>query len=96
MDYFSPISIAIFLIDVALAVHVVRSGRSVLWILALSVSSFMGGFLGIPGVVIVWLAYLAFAVVPDFLNSSGTRRFTRFGGEGRRSRPRLSREKTPG
>ena len=72
MDYFSPLNIAIFLVDVALAVHCVRTGRSVLWILALSVASFAGGLLAILA---VWLAYLAMAVVPDFWNSHGTRQF---------------------
>lgn len=72
MDYFSPINIAIFLVDIALAVHCIRSGRSPLWILALSAASFLGGFLVMVG---VWIAYLAFAVIPDFWNSYGTRRF---------------------
>ena len=47
MDYFSPINIGIFLVDIALAVHCVRTGRSVLWILALSVASFAFGFLAL-------------------------------------------------
>jgi hypothetical protein len=72
LDYFSPINIAIFLVDVALAVHCIRSSRSPLWILALSAASFLGGFLVMVG---VWIAYLALAVIPDFLNSHGTRRF---------------------
>ena len=72
MDYFSPINIAIFLVDIALAIHVVRTGRPVLWILALSVASFFS-FLAL---IAVWVGYLIFAVVPDFMNSSGTRRFT--------------------
>jgi hypothetical protein len=71
LDYFSPINIGIFLIDIALAVHCVRSGRSVLWILALSVASFFS-FLAL---IAVWLGYLAFAVVPDLLNSQGMRNF---------------------
>ena len=72
MDYFSPINIAIFLVDIALAVHCVRSGRSQLWILALAAASFFN-FLAL---IAVWIGYLLFAVVPDFMNSSGTRRFT--------------------
>ncbi len=67
MDYFSPINIGIFLVDIALAVHCIRSGRSPLWILALSAASFFS-FLALIG---VWAAYLAFAVIPDFLNSHG-------------------------
>jgi hypothetical protein len=73
LDYFSPLNIAIFLVDIALAVHCVRTGRSVLWILALSAASFLGGMLVLAG---VWIAYLAVAVVPDFLGSRGVRSFT--------------------
>lgn len=73
MGYFSPLNIAIFLVDIALAVHCVRTGRSVLWILALSVASFFGGLFALLA---VWLAYLVMAVVPDFLGSHSTRRFT--------------------
>ena len=73
MDYFSPINIAIFLVDIALAVHCVRNGHSVLWILALSVASFFGGLLAL---IAVWFAYAVFVVVPDFTGSHGFRRFT--------------------
>ena len=73
MGYFSPLNIGIFLVDIALAVHCIRTGRSVLWILALSIGSFVGGLLAILA---VWLAYLVMAVIPDFWNSHGTRRFT--------------------
>jgi hypothetical protein len=73
VGYFSPLNIGIFLVDIALAVHCIRSGRSPRWILALSAASFLGGLLAILG---VWIAYLALAVVPDFFNSHGTRRFT--------------------
>ncbi len=75
MDYFSPINIAIFLVDIALAVHCVRSGRSPLWILALGVASFMGG-LSLLVLAGVWFAYLVTAVIPDFLRSHGMRSFT--------------------
>lgn len=73
MDYFSPINIGIFLVDIALAVHCVRNGHSVLWILALSMASFFGGLLALFA---VWVGYVVFAVVPDFTGSHGFRRFT--------------------
>jgi hypothetical protein len=74
LDFFSPINIAIFLIDVALAVHCIRSGRTPLWILAMGATFFLGAFQFI-GLLAVWVAYLALAVIPDFLNSHGMRRF---------------------
>ncbi len=74
MDFFSPINVAIFLIDVALAVHVLRSGRSPLWILAMGATFFLGSF-QFFGLLAVWLSYLVTAVIPDFLNSHGMRRF---------------------
>lgn len=70
MDYFSPINIAILLIDLAMAWHVIRSGRSPLWIMGMGLASFIN-FLAL---VALWLAYLAMAVVPDFMNSHGMRR----------------------
>ena len=74
MDIFSPINIAIFLIDVALAVHVIRSGRTPLWILAMGASTFLGGF-ALLALLAVWAAYVVTAVIPDFMNSHGMRRF---------------------
>jgi hypothetical protein len=71
LAYFSPINIAIFLIDMALAFHVIRSGRSPLWIMGMGLASFFS-FLG---VIALWLAYLVLAVIPDFLNSQGMRSF---------------------
>ena len=71
MAYFSPINIAILLIDLALAWHVIRSGRSPLWIMGLGLASFIS-VLALFG---LWIAYLAMAVVPDFMNSHGMRRF---------------------
>ena len=71
MGYFSPINIAILLIDLAMALHVIRSGRSPLWILGMGLAS----FISILALVGLWLAYLAMAVIPDFLNSHGARRF---------------------
>ena len=74
MDIFSPINVAIFLIDVALAVHVIRSGRTPLWILAMGASTFLGGY-ALLALLAVWFSYLVTAVIPDFLNSNGMRRF---------------------
>ena len=72
MAYFSPIfNIAILLIDLALAWHVIRSGRSPLWIMGMALASFVN----VLALVAVWLAYLVMAVIPDLLNSHGARRF---------------------
>lgn len=71
MAYFSPINIAILLIDLAMAWHVIRSGRSPLWIMGMGLAS----FISVLALVALWLAYLAMAVIPDFLNSHGMRRF---------------------
>ncbi len=71
MGYFSPVNIAILLIDLAMAWHVIRSGRSPLWIMGMGLASFVS-FLAL---VALWLGYLALAVIPDFLNSHGMRRF---------------------
>lgn len=68
---FQPINIAIFLIDIALAFHVIRSGRSPLWIMGLGLASFLS-FLAL---IALWLAYLVMAVIPDFMNSHGMRSF---------------------
>jgi hypothetical protein len=72
LGYFSPINVAILLIDLAMAWHVIRNGRSPLWIMGMAAASFIN-FLAL---VALWLAYLVMAVVPDFLNSHGMRRFT--------------------
>ena len=72
MGYFTPFSIGLLLINLALAYHSIRSGRSPLWLLALAVASF-AGFLA---TIAVWFAYLVIAVIPDFWNSHGMRRFT--------------------
>jgi hypothetical protein len=73
LDIFSPINIAIFLIDIALAVHVIRSGRTPLWILAMGGATFLGGF-ALLALLAVWVSYLVAAVIPDFMNSHGMRR----------------------
>jgi len=69
---FSLQTIGIFLVNIALAVHCIRSGRSPLWILAVAFASFLGGLLALLA---VWAGYLFFAILPDFLSSHGTRRF---------------------
>jgi hypothetical protein len=74
LDIFSPINIAIFLIDVALAIHVVRTGRSMLWLVGMALTNFLPG-VGILGLVAIWIAYLIMAVIPDFLDSNSMRRF---------------------
>jgi len=71
LGYFYTINIAILLIDLALAWHVIRSGRTPLWIMGMGLAS----FINILALVALWLAYLAMAVIPDFLNSHGMRRF---------------------
>jgi hypothetical protein len=60
--YLNPYFIGMILVDFALAYHSIRSGRSPLWLLALGVVSF-AGFLA---TIALWLAYLVFAVIPDF------------------------------
>lgn len=74
MDFFSPLNVAIFLIDVALAVHVLRSGRSPLWILAMGATFFLGA-LQFLGLLAVWFSYLVTAVLPDFFGGHFMRRF---------------------
>jgi len=63
LGYFSTINIAILLIDLAMAWHVIRSGRSPLWIMGMGLASFVN----VLALVVLWLAYLAMAVIPDFL-----------------------------
>jgi hypothetical protein len=72
LGFLNPISIGILLINLALAYHSIRSGRSPLWLLALAV----GSFAGFMATIAVWLAYLGFAVIPDLWKSHGMRRFT--------------------
>ena len=71
MEYFSGINIAILLIDLALAFHVIRSGRSPLWIMGMGLAS----FISILALGALWLGYLVMAVIPDFMNSHGMRSF---------------------
>ena len=71
MGYFSPINIAILLIDLAMAWHVIRNGRSPMWIMGMGLASFVNFF----ALIVLWLAYLVMAVIPDFMNSHGMRSF---------------------
>ncbi len=66
---FSGWMIGSFLISLAMAWHIIRNGRSQLWLLGLALASFTGYG---P---FVWIAYLVFAVIPDFFNSHGVRKF---------------------
>jgi hypothetical protein len=75
LDLFSPINIAIFLIDIAMAIHVVRSGRSMLWIVAMAITNALPGLMSLLALVGIWLGYLFSAVIPDMLNSNSMRRF---------------------
>lgn len=71
MGYFSTLNIAILLIDLAMAWHAIRSGRSPLWIMGMGLAS----FINVLALFALWLAYLVMAVIPDLLNSHGARRF---------------------
>ena len=52
-----------------MAYHVIRNGRSPLWLMALAIASFSGAF-SLLATLAVWFAYLAFAVIPDIWNSA--------------------------
>jgi hypothetical protein len=56
---------AVFLIDLGFAWHIIRTGRSPLWIIAVAL---------IPPP-IGWIAYVLFAILPDMAGSAGARRF---------------------
>jgi hypothetical protein len=70
LGYFSTINIAILLIDLALAWHVIRSGRTPMWIMGMGLVSFFS----IYALLALWLAYLVTAVIPDLLRSNSARR----------------------
>jgi hypothetical protein len=55
----------VFLIDLAFAWHIIRTGRSPIWIAVV-------GFLGPIG----WGAYVVFVLLPDMWSSNSARRFT--------------------
>jgi hypothetical protein len=59
-----------FLVSLAMAWHIIRNGKSPLWLLGLAAASFISFFATIA----VWLAYLFVAVIPDLLRSNSARR----------------------
>jgi hypothetical protein len=63
--------IGTFLVSLAMAWHIIRTGRSPLWLLGLAAASFLSIFATFA----VWIAYLAVAVIPDLLKSDSARRF---------------------
>ena len=69
--YFSPWMIGSFLVSLAMAWHIIRNGKSPLWLLGLAVASFVSFFATIA----VWIGYLVVAVIPDLLRSDSVRRF---------------------
>ena len=70
MGYFSPWMIGSLLVSLAMAWHIIRNGKSPLWLLGLAAASFIS-FLA---TIAVWLAYLFVAVIPDLLRSNSARR----------------------
>jgi len=69
VGFFSGWMVGSFIISLAMAWHIIRSGRSPIWLLGLALASFAGYG---P---FIWLAYLIFAVIPDFMGSHGARKF---------------------
>jgi hypothetical protein len=53
----------VLLIDLAFAWHIIRTGRSPLWIMAVALGQAIG-----------WIAYIVFAILPDMVRSSSARR----------------------
>ena len=75
---FDPITIGIFVINLALVYHVFRTGRSPMWLAALgllSLSGFVVGGLAILANFALWAAYVFFAILPDMWTSAPARRF---------------------
>jgi hypothetical protein len=64
MSLYGP-GILVLLIQFAFAAHVIRSGRSYIWILPIMFVPLLG-----------CIAYLAFAILPDIARSKTARRFT--------------------
>lgn len=55
--------VPVILIDLAFAWHIIRTGRSPLWIMAIAF-----------GQVIGWIAYIVFAILPDMARSNSARK----------------------
>ena len=53
----------VLLIDLAFAWHIIRTGRSPLWIMAIALGQAIG-----------WIAYIVFAILPDMARSTSARR----------------------
>jgi hypothetical protein len=70
LGFLNPISIGIVLLNLALAWQVIRTGRSPLWLVGLALASFMG----LLYTAVIWIAFLAVAVIPDMWRSNGARR----------------------
>src|SRR5271156_6445627 len=56
--------VPVLLIDLAFAWHIIRTGRSPLWIMAIALGQMIG-----------WIAYIVFAILPDMARSNSARRF---------------------
>ena len=75
---FDPITIGIFVINLALVYHVFRTGRSPLWLAALgllSITGFAIGSIAVLANIFLWAAYAFFAILPDMWSSAPARRF---------------------
>jgi hypothetical protein len=55
--------VPVLLIDLAFAWHIIRTGRSPLWIIAIALGQMIG-----------WIAYIVFAILPDMARSNSARR----------------------
>ena len=75
---FDPLTLGLFIINLALFYHVFRTGRSPMWLAAIgliSLSGFVVGGIAILANIALWVAYLVFSILPDMFNSYGMRRF---------------------
>ncbi|HWU53904.1 MAG TPA: tetratricopeptide repeat protein [Rhizomicrobium sp.] len=70
MGFFNPLMIGSFLVSLAMAYHIIRNGKSPLWLMGLAVASFLSFYATIA----VWIGYLALGVIPDLLRSHSARR----------------------
>jgi hypothetical protein len=68
---FNVWTIGSLLISLAVAYHAIRNGKSPMWLVGLALGSFLYPPLG---TIVIWLAYLFFAVIPDMLRSAPARR----------------------
>jgi hypothetical protein len=73
VGFFNPLTIGMFLVSLAMAYHIIRNGKSPMWLMALAVASFAGLY-SFFATIAVWIAYLAVAVIPDLLRSHSARR----------------------